>query len=663
MKDLSIFKATYITECTELLKDMEELLLSLDEHTEDLETLNAIFRCAHSIKGGAGVFGLKRVAEFTHVLEALLDHMRNGTLSVSQDIIDILLTSKDTLEQMIIAADKNQEPPANFEQKVKDELLKYKEKGGSSNSAPKTINETPQAENHDSNQNKFYNIEFKPSPALFQSGNEQLLIIRELKRAGTLVTSADISNIPQFELMDVEKCYTNFKFELESRSPVSVINEAFEFVASESEIIIEEVAGIFDRKATTSTANQATMSSNDNNSPATSASAPAPEIEKPKQTITSIRVDVDKIDKLVNLVGELVITQSMIKDQTKGLQFDQFGDLVKGVEELTHHTRELQDAVMSVRMQPVKSLFSRMPRVVRDLAKKLDKDIKLDLVGESTEVDKTIIEQLSDPLTHIIRNSVDHGIETPAIRKAAGKPEQGHMKLSADQVSGKIVISVEDDGAGINRERVTNKAIDQLIFHAGFSTAAVVSEVSGRGVGMDVVRRNIEGIGGSVELFNRPGKGLKLNVYIPLTLAILDGMIVSVGGESYIIPISNILETLEPKAENLKTIADGNDVVFLRGEYIKLIHLCRIFNIQDAISETSKALVVIVEANGSKYGLVVDELKGQQQVVIKSLDENSTRIDGLSGATILGDGKVSLILDMAKLGNIGLSDNNIMSAA
>ncbi|MFI4984039.1 MAG: chemotaxis protein CheA [Rickettsiales bacterium] len=666
MNDLAQFKATYIAECKELLQDMEEQLLSLTNSDNEIEVLNGIFRCAHSIKGGAGAFGLTELSHFTHALETLLDKMRDGQISPQQDIIDLLLESGDILEKMVLAAESNQAVEAGLGKKMEEELLRM------ADCKPMVKKESVKPQEEE--QNKFFNIKFAPHANILRTGNEPTLIFNELRQLGTLVIKTDSSKVPEFANMNVEDAYFNYHLELETKKPEDDVHAAFEFVIDDCALSIEQVAGLFDMtqkaQATAVEILAAPANGNENHT----------QNEAATKVVSSIRVDVEKIDRLVNLVGELVITQAMIVDQTKSLGFDEFSGLLAGVEELSHHTRELQDAVMSVRMQPVKSLFSRLPRLVRDLSRQLNKDIVLEVSGESTEIDKSVIEQLSDPLTHMIRNSVDHGVETPEIRKENGKNPQGTIKLSADQVSGKIVISIQDDGAGINREKVRKKAIekgiiseqeaallspgqiDKLIFAAGFSTADNVSDVSGRGVGMDVVRRNIESIGGSVEIFNDPGKGLKMNVYIPLTLAIMDGMIVSSGSEIYIIPISNIVETLKPKVDDLKKIADGNDVISLRGEFIQVYYLYELFNIQNSKTLASEALVVIIEVNNQKYGLVVDELLGQQQIVIKSLDQNSNSIEGLSGATILGDGKVSLILDMVKIPNLAAKIVNKIAA-
>jgi two-component system chemotaxis sensor kinase CheA len=370
------------------------------------------------------------------------------------------------------------------------------------------------------------------------------------------------------------------------------------------------------------------------------------------------------------MVGELVITEAMIKAQMRDLPSEKFAGLMRGVDELSQHTRELQEAVMAVRMQPVKSIFSRMPRIVRDLSAQLGKDIVLEMVGENTEVDKTVIEQLGDPLTHMIRNSADHGIEKPEIRLQQDKPARGTIRLSAMHQGGRIILEIRDDGAGVNRPKVLAKArekgliaadavlsdeeCDNLIFMAGFSTADVVSNVSGRGVGMDVVRRNIENLEGTVRVKTEPGKGSVFTVSLPLTLAILDGMIVRVGSENYIIPITSIIETLRPKRDEVRHVEGASDVINVRGAFIPLIYLHEIFHIRDAQTDPSKALVVLVESGQDKLGVVVDELIGQQQVVIKSLEANADPIKGVSGATILGDGHVSLILEISQLKELAM---------
>jgi two-component system chemotaxis sensor kinase CheA len=400
------------------------------------------------------------------------------------------------------------------------------------------------------------------------------------------------------------------------------------------------------------------------------AAAPAAAASTGPVHTASIRVDLDKIDRLVNMVGELVITQAMLGQQTTHFSVESHPELIQGLQELSHHTRELQESVMAIRAQPVKALFSRAPRLVRDLSTKLGKQARLVMSGENTEVDKTVIEQLSDPLTHLIRNSLDHGLETPDVRTAAGKPAEGTIHLGAEHRSGRIIIEVSDDGAGIDRKRVLAKAIekglvdkgaqltdeqiDMLIFAPGFSTAEQVSDVSGRGVGMDVVRKNIQDVGGRVVVQSMPGQGSRFILSLPLTLAVMDGMLVAVGEERYVLPLTNIVESLRPTAQQARSLVDVGNVLVLRGEYIRLVPLHELFEVRNAIADPTRGLVVVVETEGGdRIGLLVDELLGQQQVVIKSLDANYRPVDGISAATILGDGRVALILDVSALRAMG----------
>lgn len=666
MDDLQQFKDTYITECYELLEDMEEKLLGLDEASPDMEELNAIFRCAHSIKGGSGAFGFTRITKFTHILEELLDAMRDGRLAPTREVIDALLRSVDILNKMVAAAKAGGEAEANIEDEVAAQLQAVVGKGGGHAESP--VAAAPVEE--ESNEISIFNISFVPHENLFLSGNEPLLLIRELGSLGEVECKADISKIPDFDNLKPESCYILWQISLETEKRESDVREVFEFVEDDCDLKIEKIAGFAKESAGKS----------DNPAPATQAAAPAVAAAAAKPApvqvkeedassktalVTSIRVDIDKVDRLVNMVGELVISQALIVAQSNQLSFEEYPELINGINTLSQHSRDLQEAVMSVRMQPVKSVFSRMPRIVRDLSAQLGKDIRLEMEGENTELDKTVIEQLSDPLTHMIRNSVDHGISKPEDRKAQGKPKQGVIKLSAEHVGGKIVLKISDDGNGINREKVLSKAkekgvvapdaelndyeIDNLIFRPGFSTAEVVSNVSGRGVGMDVVKRNIEALGGAVNMINDPGNGATFVVTLPLTLAILDGMIIRVGREKYIIPISNITETLRPKPEEVRKIADANDLINVRGDFVSILYLYKVFDIEGAERDPSKGLIVLVENGLDKFGLVVDELIGQQQVVIKSLEENTDAVDGISAATILGDGKVALILDISKL--------------
>ena len=549
-----------------------------------------------------------------------------------------------------------------------------------------------------------YRIDFVPRAELFRHANEPLLLIGELQRLGTLETTLRDDRLPALADMDPEDAYFAWTFELVTDRPQSEIAEVFEFVDADCDLtitVIQPVAveaanddpdgwGLFDAEPQDTAADDhgtephtvpepASAALPATRTPATpeavaaaiapaarSAATPgAANAAQAKSSVSSIRVDLGRVDRLVNMVGELVITQAMLAQQ---LQESHGGDResIRGSDELATLTRELQECVMAIRMQPVRSVFQRMPRLVREVSAKLDKHIRLVMSGEQTEVDKTVIEELADPLTHMIRNAIDHGIETPEARIAAGKPPEGTIALSAAHVGSNILIHLEDDGRGIDRERLVAKAlakgiiaadaklsdeeIDDLIFSPGFSTAETVTDVSGRGVGMDVVRRNIVNLGGRIQVQSQLGRGTRFTLVIPLTLAVLDGMVVAVGAEKYILPLTSIIESFRPEKGQVSTLAGGGEVASIRGQFYRLVQLHRIFDVPRAITEPWRGIVVLVEtASGEKIGIAVDELLGQQQVVIKSLQENYDPVAGISGATILGNGRVALILDIENL--------------
>ena len=692
------FKSIFYTECGELLTDMEERLMRLEEGVHDPEALNAIFRCAHSIKGGAGAFGLDAIMNFTHILEALLDQMRTGALVPDRHSIDLLLKSADIVTKMLSNAQNGQDVPAGTGADIAAQLQSLTQNGPGAapvaHSAPSPaapvpvaapvapVVQAPSFADVQDDGDPVYDITFAPHPMLFANGNEPLLILRGLQQLGRADITADLSYVPALDALEATACYLRWIIQLHTTAPEADIRDVFEFVddcadititrhgappvmtgAPEQKVPVEIVPAETAVGEVAETAKPAVVAAPLSVTPA--ASSPAAATAPAAAAGGSIRVDLDKIDRLVNMVGELVITEAMLRAQMRHLPLDQHGGLMNGLHELSQHTRELQEAVMAVRMQPVKSLFLRMPRVVRDTAALLNKNIQLVMLGENTEVDKTVIESLSDPLTHMIRNSVDHGIETPDQRVWNDKPEQGTITLSAYHRSGRIIIEIKDDGAGINRAKVLAKAkekglvapeaqpsdeeIDHMVFLAGFSTAEKVTNVSGRGVGMDVVRRNIEALGGTVRITNNPGIGSTFTVSLPLTLAILDGMIVRVGQENYIVPITSIIETMRPKAGDVHSVTGRADVINVRGEFVPLVHLSRIFAVPGAQADMNKNLIVLAENGEERMGLVVDELVGQQQVVIKSLEANADPVKGISGATILGDGKVSLILEINEL--------------
>ncbi len=684
MVSLDQFRDSFLTECDELLVEMESQLVDLDPDSADTDSLNAIFRCAHSIKGGSGAFGLTFITNFTHILEALLDAMREGRVPPSRAAVDSLLRAVDVVVQMVAAAKAGETPPESLGADMMVELQRLADNNTGADASSEDSSwglfddETlSQAEE----QSSLWLIKFIAHETLFSSGNEPILILRELAGLGKTKVKVDTTRVPPLDELNPTACFLGWSIELETTKSEADIREVFEFVEDQCDLSIVKLelanTPVRAEVASAQPANVAissVVSVDKKPEPADAEKAPFMRRSSDNLAAATIRVDLDKVDRLVNMVGELVITEAMIKAQTKDLPTERFEGLLRGVDELSQHTRELQEAVMSVRMQPVKSIFARMPRIVRDLSAQLGKEINLETLGENTEVDKTVVEQLGDPLTHMIRNSVDHGVEKPEVRIAAGKPAQGTIILAAYHQGGRIIIEIRDDGAGINRAKVLAKAkekglfpadavlsddeCDNLIFMAGFSTADVVSNVSGRGVGMDVVRRNIEGLDGRVSVKSEQGKGSVFTVSLPLTLAILDGMIVRVGIERYIVPITSIIETLRPKPDDVRHLEAHGDVINVRGEFVPLIYLHQVFNIKNAEQDPRKALVVLVESGKDKLGLVVDELIGQQQVVIKSLEDNTDPVLGVSGATILGDGHVSLILEISELKQLGHKENN-----
>lgn len=677
---LEDLKEVFTAECYEILEAMESQLLEINSTPKEAlpELLNAIFRGAHSMKGGAGALGFQNIYTFTHSMEALLEVLRSGQKQPTAEIIDILLEGVDTVRQMIDAASTN----AILSEDVGNITLQHIAKilqGDQEDNKKEVITEDndlaeiwASEDIAQTNNSLIYEIKLVPQQGLFLTGNDPLFIFTQLKELGKVEIQANISSIPSWVQYVAENCYLSWNISLETSEEEEKIREVFEFIEGHAEITItktelakSEIKEInSDINPSVSVLSTKEASRDINNilpSEEKSEVKANPSASSRNVVASTIRVDVDRIDIMVNMVGELVIAQSMLLSQIHNLPVDVQHVLEASIMDLSRSTRELQEAVMSVRMQTVQSIFARMSRLARDLSKQLDKPFKLITSGENTEIDRSIIEKLVDPITHMIRNSVDHGLESLEERVKKGKPQEGTVNLSAYHSGGKIFIEIKDDGAGINREKVLEKAkakglisndadlspeqIDNLIFLPGFSTKEVVSELSGRGVGMDVVDRNIKELGGTVTIYNTPGEGSRFVISLPLTLAILDGMIVALGQEKYIIPIVNIIETISPKAEEIKTIADGNELINLRGEFLPLIYLHKLFNINETKKHPSEALVVIIESSRNKFGLMVDGLIGQQQVVIKNIDHGET-IPGISGATILGEGRISLILDV-----------------
>ncbi|GAA6134818.1 chemotaxis protein CheA [Oceaniserpentilla sp. 4NH20-0058] len=679
--DLSQFHQVFYEESYEGLDAMEQGLLDLDLVDPDAEVINTIFRAAHSMKGGAGTFGFTHVAEFTHVLETLLDQIRSGQRAMSQGIQNLLLTSVDCIRGLMQGLQSGAEADLTDAHDLKQQFEAILSNETPADVSDETI-DTNQTSVEEETGGSGWHIRFIPELTLLQTGNEPVRMFRQLADAcdGQMKISVDTTRLPVFTSMDPEMCYLVWEVQVDKAIDRSVIDEIFEWVIDDAEIIITPLGESSVIKEVVEPVPQAIQPKEEK-----TLSKPV-EKEKPStkqpaktQESSSIRVSIDKVDSLINMVGELVITQSMLGQLGQNFDITRVQRLQEGLAQLEHNTRELQESVMKIRMMPISFVFSRFPRLVRDVSISLDKKINLEMSGENTELDKTVMEKIGDPMVHLIRNSIDHGIEMPADRIAAGKAETGTVKLDAYHQSGNIVIEIKDDGAGLNTDRILQKAIENglvaeganlsqeqifdLIFQPGFSTADVVSDLSGRGVGMDVVRRNIAALNGSIEVSSERGKGSRFVIRLPLTLAILDGQLVQVGKEIYIFPLVSIVESIQLDDLSINNVGGHSDVLQLRDEYVPIVHLDDIFNIANEKRPIEESIIVVVETDGEKIGVVVDELLGQQQVVIKSLEENYKRVDGISGATILGDGTVALIVDISSLTKMSGASSKIIDGS
>ncbi len=652
--DLQRFHATFFEESREGLDAMEAGLLALEDGRQDAEVINSVFRAAHSIKGGAGTFGFEAVAELTHVLETLLDELRAGKRALERSAIDAMLGSVDVLRALLREAEHGQEADPAAVKAVSDRLQAILSGNPPTVAAATRVEEIPEA----------WQIGFVPAPSLFMSGNDPLRIIRDLESLGTLHVAARLERLPEFAQIDPLEAYLAWDLGLVGRVPRSRIEDTFAWVVDDCELDIQPAAppSLAVAPPTSGPIAAPQMVPTAETAKATQQAGTNAGASQNHEAETSIRVSVDKVDALINLVGELVITQAMLKQVSGGLEPAHAERLFAGLDLLERNTRDLQEAVIGVRMLPVDAVFRRFPRLVRDLSTRLGKQVRLRTVGEGTELDKGLIEKIADPLVHLVRNAIDHGLELPEARSAAGKDETGTITLAASHQGGHIVIEVSDDGRGLNRDRILAKGLERglsvpdnatdaqvwdLIFQPGFSTAEEVTDVSGRGVGMDVVRRNIQALGGEVHLESRAGTGTRVLIRLPLTLAILDGMTVSVAGETLILPLAYVLEALQPLPEDIRTMAGEGRVLRVRGEYLPILSLGHYYGYRASCN--AEPLVVVVEGDGQKIALEVDELVGQQQVVVKNIENNYRRISGVSGATILGDGRVALIVDIGGL--------------
>jgi two-component system, chemotaxis family, sensor kinase CheA len=692
--DLTQFHAAFFEESFEALDVMEAVLLRLDVGSPEPELINTIFRVAHSIKGGSATFGFTEIASFTHSLETLLDELRSGTMAVTAAVPDLLLKSVDVLRAMLRAVQAKQPIDA---QRVSDlqfdlevAIAKKSEPavgaattqamprairgGGASGPDILSGRSPPSAASP-------WRIHFRPYRELLARGNDPLRMLRELAELGELAVRVDSQMLPPFADVNPQDCYLAWSLELPGEVTEEAIKQVFEWAEGDCDLTLERLPGgppllenitASAQPAPAIPPAQASAPEPATSAPSVAAATSRPEPSaKPETSVSSlgdsgsIRVSVEKIDELMNTVGELVITQAMLSQLGANFDGPDAEKLRGGLAQLERNMRELQESVMRVRMLPISFVFSRFPRMVRDLAQRLGKQIELKLTGEQTELDKTVLEKIGDPLLHLVRNCIDHGIELPEARIAAGKCAAGTVHLDACHRGGNIAVEVTDDGGGLDQERILAKArargligqsdsltdaeIHELIFLPGFSTAEKTTDVSGRGVGMDVVRRNVKELGGKIEVRSESGRGSRFTITLPLTLAIVDGQSVAVGTETYIVPLISIVESMQLKASGVTRLSGRSEVLSFRGDYLPIVRLHELFGVEPRSRALHQGLVVVAEGEGRRIGLFVDDLLGQQQVVIKSLETNYGHIDGVSGATILGDGSVALILDVPGL--------------
>jgi two-component system chemotaxis sensor kinase CheA len=700
MDPMESIRETFFQECEEGLAELESGLLALEAGEGDSETINAVFRAVHSIKGGAGAFSLEALIRFAHVFETALDEMRSNRLAASPDVVKIMLRAADVLADLVRAARDGGSVDEALCAALSDELKALGPDGAAGGAdeggeddwgdfefKPATVDFAPSEPAGNA-----WRVRFKPRADLYAKANEAAILLRELTRLGEAQITLDASELPALAELDPEAAHLAWTIALTGPTDEAPIREVFEFVDGDCELeIVREgdgdgggsggmdldLAALLARvqpadeppAAVAEAANPEPKpqpaAAAPSPPPANDAAPPAAEAGHVRKTDAgaTIRVDLERVDRLIDLVGELVINQAMLSQRVMEAGFARASGVAMGLDELEQLTREIQDSVMAIRAQPVKSVFQRMPRLVREVAALTGKPVRLVTEGEGTEVDKTVIERLADPLTHMIRNAIDHGLESPERRAEAGKPAEGQVRLAAAHRSGRIVIEVSDDGGGINRERVKAIAVergliaadaplsdeetDNLIFMPGFSTASEVSDISGRGVGMDVVKRSIQALGGRIAIASRPGLGSTFTMSLPLTLAVLDGMVVSVEGQTLVAPITAIVESLQPKAGEVNSLGGPARVISIRGAYVPLIDVGYALGYRAQPLPAGQGVALLIEGEGgARAALLVDAIQGQRQVVIKSLEANYRQVPGVAAATILGDGRVALILDI-----------------
>ena len=693
MDPMAAIRDTFFQECEEGLADLEAGLLAMEAGDHDPELINGVFRAVHSIKGGAGAFNLDSLVRFAHVFETALDEMRSGRLAPKPEIVKLLLRASDVLADEVRAARDGTAPDEARSQAMGEELKTLGPDGGDDDDGDDDFDFRPIAAIGDEPPPVLggaWTVVFKPRADLYAKANETALLLRELSALGEAQIELDTSALPALDALDPEASYLAWTIHLTTEASETVIRDVFEFVDGDCELTVSQdevaeapVIGSALAAATAPDLDIAALLAKAQSAADDTPPTPEPLPEAPRPVVAAvptpltreepaapvqapnatIRVDLDRVDRLIDLVGELVINQAMLSQRVMEAGLTRVSGVAMGLDELEQLTREIQDSVMAIRAQPVKSVFQRMPRLVREVATQTGKPVRLVTEGEATEVDKTVIERLADPLTHMIRNAIDHGLENPTKRAAAGKPAEGVVRLAAAHRSGRVVIEVGDDGGGIDRPRVKSIAaergliaadaplsddeIDNLIFLPGFSTASEVSDISGRGVGMDVVRRSIQALGGRISIASRPGEGSTFTMSLPLTLAVLDGMVVSVEGQTLVAPITAIVETLQPRACDVHPLGGGAQVINIRETYVPLIDVGLALGYRATPAPAGQGVALLIEGEGgARAALLVDAIQGQRQVVIKSLEANYRQVPGVAAATILGDGRVALILDL-----------------
>lgn len=647
--DLSRFNQTFFDESREHVRTLEERLLELDAPAVDPELMGVLFRAAHSIKGSSGLLGFEAITRLTHAMENVLDGLRNAELRPSPPLTTLLLEATDMLSKLVGYAQDNHAAPDL------GPLCTRLDAASGLKGAPVASTPTPAPVAKAA----VWHVTFQPQPEMFARGQDPALVLRELVSLGTVSeVQAQLDALPSLERLDPERCFLSWRVRLETMATEVDLKEVFAFVDDVASVQLEcEPAALPDLPQTLEAAPEAEKHPE---------GEPKSGDKKVEQTL---RVSTHKVDKLVNLVGELVIAQAMISRCLADFEPGKLSTMVQAVADLERHTREMQDQVMNIRMVPVGSIFGRFRRLIRDLSGSLGKDLRLELVGEDTEMDKSMVEHLADPLMHLVRNAADHGLERSEARVAAGKAAHGTITLSARHQGGNVVVDIADDGAGLDTQRIFDKAVErgllppgempsaervhELIFAPGFSTANAVTDLSGRGVGMDVVKRSVDGMNGSIAISTTKGQGTRFRITLPLTLAIIDGMSLRVGQSTFVLPLNQVVETLPLSTAPVKSIYGHGEVVLVRGDPLPMVRLARALQVDDEPEGVGRPLAVILETGDVRFALRVDELLGKAQFVIKSLEPNFSRPDGVLGATIMGDGSVSLILDVPGLARLG----------